>query len=311
MLRWILRIALVLVVVLGVAFWWLLLGSKAPKSADGEFDIAAYRALTANDAGVRPTSVNIEVVSTDLAPSFATEAGNFSGNKKMASTAFQIVYADRTIVIGGALDEQMAAEMSQSKTESTFDQDAYSRLTAAMVAAEQVWITHEHPDHVIAISRHPDPAALAPLLRLSADQISVLATYAVNGDLAPEIASIDPVTLTSPTLVAPGVVIDHTPGHSPGSMTMFVTLADGSEYLLIGDIVWMMSNIEALRSRPRLLEIVFHLGEDRKAVQRQVRALHDMRIAEPNIIIVPSHDGVYLDGLVAQGQLVDGFVIWE
>ena len=50
MLRWILRIALVLVVVLGVAFWWLLMGSKAPKSAEGEFDIAAYRALVANDA---------------------------------------------------------------------------------------------------------------------------------------------------------------------------------------------------------------------------------------------------------------------
>ena len=58
-------------------------------------------------------------------------------------------------------------------------------------------------------------------------------------------------------------------------MTFYLRTQDGSEYFLIGDIVWMMSNIEALRSRPRLLEIVFHLGEDRKAVQRQVRALHD------------------------------------
>ena len=30
-----------------------------------------------------------------------------------------------------------------------------------MLAADQVLITHEHLDHVMAVARHPDPAALA------------------------------------------------------------------------------------------------------------------------------------------------------
>jgi len=73
----------------------------------------------------------------------------------------------------------------------------------------------------------------------------------------------------------------------------------------------MMHNIEALKSRPRLLNVAFGLGEDRKAVQRQVRGLHDLRLAEPDLIIVPSHDGDYLDGLVADGKLTERFVLSE
>jgi len=83
---------------------------------------------------------------------------------------------------------------------------------------------------------------------------------------------------------------------------------DGREYLLIGDIVWAVSNIENLKTRPRLLQyLFFEPNENRKAILRQVRALHDLAQAEPNLIIVPEHDGAYLDRLIEKGDFELGF----
>ena len=38
-----------------------------------------------------------------MSPSFATEAGNFSGNVRMATASLQISYADGNSIIIGAL----------------------------------------------------------------------------------------------------------------------------------------------------------------------------------------------------------------
>ncbi len=311
MLKWGLRIVGVLVLVLGIAFWWMLLDAKAPKTATGEFDLTAYRALVAgDDPATLPSEIRLETIGTDMVPSFATEAGWFDGTKRLDYTALQLIYPGRTIVIGAAVNAAYSEEAAQSD-EASFDAGAYTRMVTALMQAEQVLITHAHPDHVMAITNHPDPAALAPKLRLNVVQIATLPLFSPDGVLAPEIAAVDPLVLDGPVKVAPGLVAVPTPGHSGGSTTFYVRRADGAEYLLVGDIVWMMHNIEALRSRPRLLNFVFGLGEDRKAVQRQVRALHDLSASEPGLIIVPSHDGVYLDGLVAGGKLKAEFAVSE
>jgi len=299
---------LILLAVAGAAFWWLMLDARAPASAEYEFDLQTYRTLTASDPGARPVAVHMLTVGSDMAPSFATEAGKFDDETKMVYTAFQIVYPEKTIIIGGAVDAMTSKDMAQGDA-ATFDAAAYETLTGSMLEADQVWLTHEHIDHVMAIARHPRPAQLAPRLKLNADQLAAMPQFAVAGDLAPELAGIEPAEVRAPYLIAPGLVVDRTPGHTKGSQTFLITTQAGEEYLLIGDIVWVMSNLDTLKTRPRLLQyIVFEPNEDRRAVLRQVRALHDLREAHPDVIILPSHDGVYLDGLVSAGKLIEGFV---
>jgi len=307
MLKWLLRIAVVLVVTLGAAFWWLFLDAGVPKSAEGELDIAAYRALVAGDAaGTLPSEMRIETMASDAVPSFAMQAGWFAGQRRLDYTALQLVYPSSTIVIGGGANAAYVEQTAQSDTAS-FDVGAYARMVSALGRAAQVLITHEHPDHVMAIANFPDPASLAPRLRLTAPQLAALPQYAPDGVLAPQIAAISPLVLDGPVRLAPGLVAVPMPGHSAGTVTFFVRIQDGREYLLIGDIVWMMRNIETLKSRPRILGVIYGLGGDRKAVLRQIRALHDLSAAEPDLIIVPSHDADYLDGLIREGKLADGF----
>ena len=300
------RFLLLIVALIAAAFWWLLLDSRTPESAEDVFDIAAYRALITDDQ-VLPSDVNVEIVGDDLAPKFATETGGGFSKHELYYTALQIISAGETTVIGGAVDDLTAAAISQSD-DASFDAAAYERLQASYASADQIFITHEHLDHVMAITRHRAPDTFADKLRLTAPQIDSLPRYAPTSGLSPALASLTPTDISSPMRIAPGVVVDKAAGHSPGSLVFFVRRDDGQEYLFIGDIVWAMSNIDNLKTRPRLLQYMFfEPDEDRKQVLRQVRALHDIAAREPNLIIVPDHDGAHLRKLIKQGALGERF----
>jgi len=288
-------------------FWWLLLDSRAPKNADGVFDIAAYRALIADDEEL-PAAIRMEIVGKDAAPRFAAETGGGFSPMALYYTAFQIVSPSMTTVIGGAVDDLTATEIAQSE-DATFDAASYERLKASYLTADQIFITHEHLDHVMAITRHPAPETFAEKLKLTAPQISGLPQFAPPGEeLAPVLANLAPAEISGPMRIAPGVVAAPAPGHTAGSLVFFVRRADGQEYFFIGDIVWVMTNIDDLKTRPRLLQyLFFEPNEDREAVLAQIRALHDMAQAEPDLLIIPDHDGAHLQMLVEQGALAVGF----
>lgn len=296
MVKWTVRIVGILVLILGGLFWWLMLsGSTATKSAPGVFDHADWQSKASAPADQLPTSIRILEVGRDTAPPFAAQAGRFGAPVAMSYNAVAINYPDRQIIIGGAVDRPTAEGMALSETEWRFSDAAYTELTTAMIEAEHVLMTHEHLDHVMAISRHPDAAALAPNLVLNAPQIEALPLFA-DGELAPALISLQSGLSGRVETIAPGVVIVPAAGHTPGSQMVFITLQSGDEILLIGDIVWNMGAIEALKTRPVLTQyMVFRPNyEDRAAIKQQVRALHDMMADNPELIVLPAHDREWL-----------------
>jgi glyoxylase-like metal-dependent hydrolase (beta-lactamase superfamily II) len=306
MRTWLIGIGVV-IVALGALFYWGFIDGDAPARAEGEFDLAAYRALVANDAPeTLPTEVRAEFVGESQAPGFAAEAGAFSvGQRNFAYGAFQIVAPSGAIVIDGGVDADTLNTMTDGK--GVFDEAAYQRLLAATANAAHVLITHEHLDHVMAVTRHPEPEAIAPRLRLTSAQLAGLPQHAPGGALAPSVANVEPVDFTTPQRIAPGVVAAAAPGHSPGTIVIYVKSA-AREYLFIGDIAWVMSSIEHLRGRPRAISLIIPgVDPDRPAVLRQLRALHDLAAAEPALVIVPAHDVDYLRGLVESGVLAQEF----
>jgi glyoxylase-like metal-dependent hydrolase (beta-lactamase superfamily II) len=305
MKKWLIGVLLV-AAALGALFWWAVLDAAAPARAENEFDLAAYRALVADDApDTLPTEVRLEFVGSSEAPSFAAEAGAFRGNRTFTYNSLQIVAPGGDTVIDGAVDVDTLNTMSDNK--GVFSETSYARVLEAMTRAANVLITHEHIDHVMAIARHPQPEAIAPRLRLTRAQLDGLPQHAPGGVLAPAIASVAPLDLTTPQRIAPGVVAVAAPGHSPGTIVIYARTTQ-REYLFIGDIAWVMSSIDNLRGRPRFITWMLpEVDPDRAAVLRQLRALHDIAAAEPALVIVPAHDDGYLRGLIADGVVAEGF----
>jgi len=300
-MKWLIGLLVVLAALAGV-FWYAALDASAPAQAEGEFDLAAYRALTANDAPeTLPTDVRIEFVGVGSAPGFAVEAGAFGPERAMSYNSFQIVAPGGNTVIDGAVDEATAAEMG-----GVFNAQAYQRVLNAMENSPNVLITHEHLDHVMAIARHPRDLMITDNLKLTSDQLAGVMAHTTAGQSG-AYANLTTQDFTQPTHIAPGIVAHAAPGHTPGTIVIYVRGA-AHEYLFIGDIAWAMSSIEHLRGRPPLVSWrIPDIDPDRPAVLRQIRALHDIAAAEPDLIIVPAHDDAYLRGLIERGALDEGF----
>jgi len=84
------------------------------------------------------------------------------------------------------------------------------------------------------------------------------------------------------------ITIVPAPGHTPGSVVVFVTLPSGARYAFVGDLVWQLEGLIQREERPWLEARM--LGEDPVAVQESMRRLSAIAARFPQIRIVASHD---------------------
>jgi glyoxylase-like metal-dependent hydrolase (beta-lactamase superfamily II) len=292
-------------VLLAIAVWWFALDSRAPAKAEGVVPLDTLRAAIAADpVDVLPQSVELYRVGSGEAPMFAVEAGGGFSRFRMAYTAFGLTYADGTrIMVDAAVDRETAASIGDSKA-AKFDDATYDLLLDRIASAQRIVLTHEHKDHVMALVRNPHLPDFVDNAWLPAKQNYGLQRSVLNPAFGPIIEARSTQALDSVVRIGPGIAIAPTPGHSPGSLTVYTRLQDGTEYLFTGDIAWSFQDIERVKTRPRFLQwIMFDPREERERVLAQLRALHDLHRAEPDLVVVPSHDDRYFDTLLEDRKL--------
>lgn len=291
----------VLLAVAGAAYYWLLVESHMPGNASFALDIDRVRALSAAVPGDKPSRIEVEEIAVFTFPATAIVAGDGFDGRSLPVYSYRLIYPDGSIVVDTALNEAVGGSELTS-----FDAEAYGRMQAAISAAKQIVITHEHMDHIGGLTAHSDVANVLPKVRLTREQLSdpdrSLPAKFPNGALD----GYQPLEYEQYHAVAPGVVLIKAPGHTVGSQMVYVQTASGTELLLIGDVAWHFRNIELQRERARLVTMVF-LQEDRTAVFGQLAALKRLHEAQPAVHIVPGHDGPVIDALVASGALKRGF----
>src|SRR5262249_4840255 len=84
------------------------------------------------------------------------------------------------------------------------------------------------------------------------------------------------------------MVIVPAPGHTPGSVVVFVTLPGGARYAFVGDLVWQLEGFTQREERPWVTSKT--MGEDPAPLRDSMLRMISIRARYPEINIVPSHD---------------------
>ena len=190
-----------------------------------------------------------------------------------ARTAFQVVFADGTMMVDAGMDQQVHRFFGRGVEEPYFP-DAARQVERAVRDARLIVVTHEHGDHVAGVIRSPLANDLARKTVLTRTQVQTL----MAAPQMPEIRLTEQMARRFVVVdydkylpVAAGVALIKAPGHTPGSQMVYVALESGREYLLIGDAAWHMDGVRLVRGKDAPW-----ITEDQAAVGDQLRWLNEL-----------------------------------
>ncbi len=283
--------------------------SPVPETTSDALNLKLIRGLARASRGELPESLRVLIIGEGAFPKSAVIAGEGLFKKHpMVFDSFQVAYGDKkTVIIDTALDKAGLEKMGK---DSRFYEDRYAAMQEAMKKADRIIVTHEHPDHLGGVGKAESPALLKDRLLLTQEQIADPyrdKDYFTNESTS-MIANLKPVAYDPYFSPAPGVVLIRSPGHSLGSQMIYVALKNGEEFLFVGDIAWSMENLQKLKGKPYLMNLMF-LKEDRAKVASQIRALHNLSIdPDTKVHIVVAHDLEQIRSYISKGLVQEGFL---
>jgi glyoxylase-like metal-dependent hydrolase (beta-lactamase superfamily II) len=267
-------------------------------------DLAEVRRMASLIPGRRPIRLNVVKFAESRRTKNFSIQGAPADPSVQARTAFQVVYADGSVMVDAGMDQQVHRFFGRG-VEEPYDATAARQVEAALRRATLIVVTHEHGDHVAGVVRGPVAGDLAAKTILTRAQVRTLTTT----PQMPEIRLSDEAARRFIVIdydkyypVAPGMVLITAAGHTPGSQMVYVALESGREYLLIGDATWHMDGVRQITGKDAPW-----ITEDRPAILDQLRWLNGVLRDEPGVVVVASHDEEQRMALVAARRIGGGF----
>jgi len=263
-------------------------------------DIAAARRVAALVPGRKPLRVNVvKFAESRRTKNFSVQGAPVQPSVQ-ARTAFQVVYADGSVMVDAGMDQQVHRFFGRG-AEEPYDAAAAQAVAAAVDRARLIVFTHEHGDHVGGVVASPRAAELAVKTILTRPQADTLTTTPQMPEIRLTAAAARRYIVIDYDAyypVAPGMAFIKAAGHTAGSQMVLVQLESGREILLAGDATWHMDGVRLVAGKDAPW-----VNEDKPAVLGQLRWLNGLLGGEPNLVIVPSHDDEHRQDLVARGVL--------
>ena len=281
---------------------WALAPASHPRAQGAAWnaDIAVARRVAGLIPGRKPLRVNVLKFAESRRTKNFSVKGAPAQPSVQARTAFQVVYADGTIMVDAGMNQQVHRFFGRG-IEEPYDAAAAAAVATAVDQARLIVVTHEHGDHVAGVIASPRAAELAAKTILTRSQIQVLTAapqmpeIRLTADAARRYLVVDYDTYHP---VAPGLAFVKAAGHTPGSQMVLILLESGREILLVGDAAWHMDGVRLIAGKDAPW-----VTEDQPAVIDQLRWLNGLTRTDPNLVVVASHDDEQRQDLIARGVL--------
>ncbi|MEJ6005184.1 MBL fold metallo-hydrolase [Paucibacter sp. AS339] len=91
------------------------------------------------------------------------------------------------------------------------------------------------------------------------------------------------------------VVLVPMPGHTPGSIGLFLTVDSGQVYFFIGDVAWTVDAIKA--GAPKFWAAAALVDGHAEQTQHSVEHLRSLMRQDPALVLLPAHDSATQDRL--------------
>ncbi len=261
-----------------------------------------------------PESMRVSALPTGTMHSSAMLAfrgGNPLENRDFSMTAVLVQHPRGDLLIdtgfGREVDDQvkllpllMQLTTDYDKTTSAVEQLITQGYDLKLLAG--VILTHAHWDHVSGLDSLRNTPVLVPTTEQTfisdGGDNSALAKQ-LTTDLLKSYAFVNkPYLGFAQQFDVWGdgsVVLVPAPGHTPGSVLVFLTLPSGQRLVLLGDLVWQLDGITQLAEKPWIARQL--IGEDADAVRDAIAHVAAISEKFPQIKLLPAHDAKAMGSL--------------
>ena len=234
---------------------------------------------------------------------FAYRGGSFSETRDFTMTAVLVRHPRGDLLI----DTGFGPDVTAHARTLPWLMRATTTWTAGVPAAEQlarggydlarltgIVITHAHWDHVSGVPSFAAPVWMNASEREFVDGGSRLTSLMRSfGDAKIREYAWD----GGPYLGFPrshdwygdgSIVLVPVPGHTPGSIAVFVTLPSGARFAFIGDLVWQREGLDIPAERPWMSRQL--VDDDPAEVRSNISHMAAVHARFPEMVMVPAHD---------------------
>jgi glyoxylase-like metal-dependent hydrolase (beta-lactamase superfamily II) len=280
------RIALLLILLVAVPYYWLLMDPGPTTVAPRTIDIARLRSLAESQQGPRPVGIEYAAVATDNEPGTLLVAGGGLRTDETAVFIWRLITPGGDTVINSGLTEDQSLATGYDGYHPEMQQTANGWLRSA----RRIIFTSEDIDHIgglvsLVLADRKIAGKLIGNPR-QIDALRALAPVLMDSLSPPPAALADPAGYAA---IAPGIAVMRTPGYLDGTQMIYVRLQNGREFLFAGDTAPMRRNVTW--QRPRSRYVAEWLGsEDRAATLGWIKGLASLKQREPGLTVVYGHD---------------------